>query len=265
MPPFSNKSKSKNKDGRQSRSRNTTPSSVVSVSINTPVNVERTHTSYLHIHLSSLLVPDNISYDTILEEHGGTGGIPDPKHLDALSNNLKSLSMFASKRSQISEHGIRCIATKKKDLLEEEREREQAALEAEEKENLKRAAAAAEEEASKARKGAKVKRKKERTSLKEERPLAHGAHGVAKQDGSNLNSNSKCRLHILWRARSSRIYDFPFGRTITSFTDTTFSFTSHTTPLNHNTQTRTHLKQPHNFSFFHHYSDIPFHLVRPSP
>ena len=199
MPPLSNKSKSKNKEGRQSRSRNTTPSSVVSVSVSTPVNTEKTNTSYLNVPIASLLVPNHVSYDMILEEHGGTGGIPDPKHLDALLTNLQMLGTLAGKRSQISEHGIRCVATKKKDLLEEEREREQAAREAEERENLNRAIAA-EEEASKARKGAKVKKKKDRSSVKEDRPLTHGAHGVAKQDGSSLPSNSKCmftsKLHI---------------------------------------------------------------------
>ena len=195
MPPFSNKSKAKSKDGRQSRSRNTTPSSVVSVSINTLVDTENTYTSYLHIPLLSLLVPETVSYDVILEEHGGTGGIPDPKHLDALSNNLKTLSSFASKRSQSSDLGIREIATKKKCLLDKEREREIAAREAEEKEILKRAAAV-EEEASKARKGAKVKRKKDRGSMKEDRPLAHGAHGVAKQDGSSLPSNCKSMFNL---------------------------------------------------------------------
>ena len=135
-------------------------------------------TAYLEIPLGSLMTPSNITYDDILERHGGTGPIPDTKHLEVLVNDLKTLSELAETRGQACDSGMRELSSRRKERVEEEREREQASREAEEKESLKRAA-----EDDDDRKGEKVKRRKERSSVREDRPLAHGAHGLARQDG----------------------------------------------------------------------------------
>ena len=181
MPPLGmgSKGKSKGKEGRQSRSRNTTPSSVVSAAISTGQG----NTSFLDIPIGNLMIPNNISYDDILEKHGGSGGIPDPKHLETLANDLKTLYQLADVRERACDVGMRELATRRKErIVEEEREREQAVREAEEKETLKRAAE--DDEGNRARKGGKVKRSR----IREERPLAHGAHGLARQDGGEVTS-----------------------------------------------------------------------------
>lgn len=134
------------------------------------------------------MVPTNLSYDDILERHGGSGGIPDPSHLTTMVKDLKQLCELAATRNEACNAGMRSLAERRKGVLEEEREREREqvarAREAEEKEFLKKEAE--EEEEVRGRKGSKQKKKKEPSSVREERPLNHGAHGLARQDGLNL-------------------------------------------------------------------------------
>ena len=152
------------------------------------------HTSYLEIPIGNLMVPTNISYDDILERHGGSGGIPDPSHLTTMVKDLKQLCDLAAARNETCNAGMRALAEKRKDVLEEEREREREqasrAREAEERESSKREAqdedGEEEEENLRGRKGGKIKKKKETISAKEDRPLNHGAHGLARQDGLDL-------------------------------------------------------------------------------
>ena len=182
MPSLGTKGKSKVREGRQSRSRNTTPSSVVSTTMSATIP----KTAYLDIDVGHLMIPTNILYDDILERHGGSGGIPDPKHLEALENDLKTLSQLAEMRESVCDGGMRELSNRRKERVEEEREMEQALLEAEEKASLKRAAE--DEELDRGRKEGKVKKRKDRSRAREERPLTHGAHGIARQDGTNVAS-----------------------------------------------------------------------------
>lgn len=139
-------------------------------------------TDFLQIPLSKLVVPDNISYEKVLERHGGGGGIPDPTSLQTMAEDLKALSQLAETRSQVLDEGMRELVRRRKARAEQEREEaEEAAREIEEKERLKKIAE--EEEDIRARKGAKLKQKNERSNKVEERSLTHGAHGVARQDG----------------------------------------------------------------------------------
>ena len=187
MPPAVKNGKSKGREGRQSRSRNTTPSSNVSAPA---ASTTPSHTSYLEIPIGNLMVPTNISYDDILERHGGSGGIPDPSHLTTMVKDLKQLCDLAAARNETCNAGMRALAEKRKDVLEEERqrerEREQASRtrEAEERESMKREAE--EDEDTRGPKGGKVKKKKETSRAREERPPNHGAHGLARQDGLDL-------------------------------------------------------------------------------
>ncbi len=177
MPPSGGKGKGKGRDNRSSRSRNTTPSSVVSAGANMGSN-----TAYLDIPITSLMVPTNITYDDILERHGGGGGIPDPKHLEALAADLKTLSMLAETRGKACYKGMSELAARRKDrLLEGEREKERVRREADEKEKMRKDAEELDDRSGK--KGSKIKKIKERSVVREERPLTHGAHGVARQDG----------------------------------------------------------------------------------
>ena len=182
MAPMSGKSKTKGRDGRQSRSRNTTPISSVSIPITaTTVPI----TGYLEIDIGKIMIPTNISYNEILERHGGNGGIPEVKNLELMAEELKILSQLAETREQTCNGGMRELARRRQERAQEERQKEQAEREREEKESLKRAAE--EEEEARGRKSLNTKKqKKERSAVREERPLAVGAHGLAKQDGSDL-------------------------------------------------------------------------------
>lgn len=188
MPPLPGKTKNKGKEGRQSRSRHTTPSSGLSASSAPVTTMAQTHTTYLEYPLANLMVPSNVNYDKILERHGGGGGIPDPQHLQIMTEDLKTLAQLADARSQILDDGMREMAKRKKELERDEQERheqEQAMRDikakAEEQARLKREAE--DEENVRARAGAQLKKKNERNNVQEERPLSHGAHGLARQDG----------------------------------------------------------------------------------
>lgn len=180
MPPLAGKSKPKARDGRQSPSRNTTPSSVASL----PFIAAVLSTAYLDIPVSSLVIPPNITYDDILERHGGAGGIPDPKNLELMANDLNTLSLSAERRGQACDGAMRELAKRRKERIEADRMRELASREAEEKEKSKRAAE--EDDDAGGKKAGRLKKRKDRINAKEERPLAHGAHVVARQDGGDL-------------------------------------------------------------------------------
>ena len=181
MAPLAGKGKSKAKEGRLSR--NSTPGSQVSASGYLSASTTA-HTAYLEIPVNSLMVATNIMYDDILDRHGSSGGIPDPTHLETLVNDLKMFSQLAETRQNTCDGGMRKLSDRRKEKIEEEREFELAARDAEEKASLKRAAE--DQELERGRKGGKVKKRKDRSSIREERPLTHGAHGVARQDGLSV-------------------------------------------------------------------------------
>ena len=190
MPPQVGKSKPKGREGRQSRSRNTTPNSLVESSIPSAIP---TVTSFTDMKISALMVPSNISYDDILERHGGAGAIPDPSHLNTIAKNLKELSDLAAARSDACHLGIRILAEKRKAAFAEERERE---LEEENAARMREAEEIVKKEAEdedevRGRRGGKPKKKKESSSVLEERPLNTGAHGLARQDGLDLPLEGK--------------------------------------------------------------------------
>ena len=186
-PPLGGKSKPKVRDGRQSRSRNTTPFPTVSI----PVSVVPAATAYLEIPIANLSDSTTINYNNILEQHSGGGGIPDPKDLESMANDLKTLSIYADTRCDACDGAMRELSKRRKERMEDDKEREQVRRDAEEKDNLKRLAE--DEEDPRGRKGGKLKKiKKEGGIVKEERPLAHGAHGLARQDGLDLPVKGEC-------------------------------------------------------------------------
>ncbi|KAI9839370.1 MAG: Transcriptional regulator [Thelocarpon superellum] len=184
MPIVGGKGKSKARDSRRSRSRNTTPSSV-GASTST---VSASHTAYLEMPLSQLMVPTNLTYDDLLDRHGSTTGIPESKHLDALAADLRTLAQLADIRSDVCNKGMRQLSLRRKNRLEDEREKERESRDQEErKEKLKRDAAARnEEEERRGSKASKIKKRKDRSKVRDERPLVHGAHGLARQDGGDV-------------------------------------------------------------------------------
>ena len=199
MPPAVGKTKPKGKEGRQSRSRNTTPSSSVSAPLTSTIP---SHTAFLDLPVSSLEIPTNISYESVLERHGGGGGIPDPNHLETISNDLKTLAALANTRSDVNTKGMRSLSERRKQILEQEREREREQVARnradEERKSLKREVEEEEEEEEeRERRDGRVKKKKERSTGRGERPPKHGAHGLARQDGLDLPLEGGLRSLLL--------------------------------------------------------------------
>ncbi|EDN07071.1 conserved hypothetical protein [Histoplasma mississippiense (nom. inval.)] len=180
-PPLANKSKGKGREVRRSRSRNTTPSSA---STNTVTGI-----GYLDNDVSKILVPTSVQYSDILDKLGGSGHIPEPKALESLVEHLKTLSQLAETRGEACNAGIREISQKRKEVLEELREREQLDRDAEERLRMKREADD-DEDVGRVSKGGKLKKRKDRGIVRDERPLSNEAHGVAKQDGMDLKTDN---------------------------------------------------------------------------
>lgn len=164
-----------------------------------------TNTAFLEIPISNLAVPTNVKYEDILERHGGSGGIPDPKHLETIAESLKLLARLAQSRSEQNDLGMRTLSAKRKEVLEQEREREQERRDQERKETARREAA--EEEDAREKKNGKAK-KKERSRVREEkaqekaqekpqeRPLNYGAHGRARQDGLDIPLKGEWKIDL---------------------------------------------------------------------
>ncbi|EER43391.1 transcriptional regulator Ngg1 [Histoplasma capsulatum H143] len=179
-PPLANKSKGKGREVRRSRSRNTTPSSA---STNTVTGI-----GYLDNDISKIVVPTSVQYSDILDKLGGSGHIPEPKALESLVEHLKTLSQLAETRGEACNAGIREISQKRKEVFEELREREQLDRDAEERLRMKREADD-DEDMGRVSKGGKLKKRKDRGIARDERPLSNEAHGVAKQDGTDLKTD----------------------------------------------------------------------------
>lgn len=199
MPPIGGKTKPKVRDGRQSQSRNTTPGSIVSV----PISVGPPNPIHSDTPMTGLMDPVPINYEDILGRHSG-GGIPDPRHLEHMARDLANIDHQADVKGEIFDTTLREISKlqkDRKDRMDEERERERMKRDAEEKDSLKRVMD--DEDDARVRKAAKPKKvKKERSDLKEERPLTHGAHALARQDGLDLPAKG---MHTV-RIQKARVF-----------------------------------------------------------
>lgn len=168
--PSAYKSKGKGRDARQSRSRNTTPSGASAPTIPTlPIQ------SYMENDVTKLIEVASGQYSDVLDLVAAQN-IPDSKTLETLVEHLKSLSDMADARGEVCNAGMREMSQKRKDVMDDpDLDRE-----VRERSKLKRET----EEDDEIHKGGKLKKRKERASTKEERPLNHGAHEVARQDGA---------------------------------------------------------------------------------
>ena len=124
-----------------------------------------------------------------LWRHTGPG-IPDSRILELMAKELMNMEHQASAKGETFDTIMRELAAVEKDRCEQE---ERIKREIEEKGFLKRPAE--DEGDAKANRITKQKKqKKERGDPKEERPLTHGAHGLARQDGSDLPIRGMHRL-----------------------------------------------------------------------
>ena len=201
MPPLATKGKGKGRD-RRSRSRNTTPNSVISSSVpSIPVP-----TAYLNIDTSSLLIPPSPQYAEMFEKLDLKQGMPDPLQLESLLDQLSQLSKQAESRSQTCHRAMTALSEKLKEIAEMERERERErqdreaeARRARMRKEAKEAKEAREAEASDdelaSKKNGKRSKRKDRPNARDERPMAHGAHHIARQDRMDIKSDSKFHRH----------------------------------------------------------------------
>ncbi|KAJ5142701.1 uncharacterized protein N7515_001488 [Penicillium bovifimosum] len=167
--PSAYKGKGKGRDARRSRSRNTTPSSASAPAIpSLPIQ------SYLENDVTNHIDEASLQYSEVLELVSAQN-IPDSKTLETLVDHLKSLSDMADIRGEICNAGMREMSHKRKEVEDQELEREVL-----NRSRLKRET----EEDDDIHKGGKLKKRKDRASAKEERPLNHGAHELARQDGA---------------------------------------------------------------------------------
>src|SRR5271163_1941965 len=172
--PLANKGKGKGRDGRRSRSRNTTPSSVISAGTGPVIP---SVTPYLEVDTSKLHVPSHPQYGDILDRLDTKPGIPEPKHLETLVEQLRQLSEAAEARAQVCDAAMRELADKRKAIGDEERERERIDHELE----LRKAKAKRDTEdrsdGAGGKRALKPKKRKERSEALEEK-LAHISDGV---------------------------------------------------------------------------------------
>lgn len=167
---MAHKSKSKSREIRHPRSRNTTPSSDLSAD---PTFAAGPRPRYIENDVSKLIPPSSGQYSEILDKTGGIGPIPDSKSLEALVDQLRSLSRLAENRGDACNVGIRELSQRRKEVVEEPVERTRIKREAED-----------DTEPSRASKGGNLKKRRDRGPAAEERPLSHGSHELARQDGS---------------------------------------------------------------------------------
>ena len=149
MPPLpgATKGKHKSRDARRSRSRNTTPSSVISA---TAPSLP-THTPYLNLETSKVLVAPHPQYNDILGRLESKPPNVDPKRLQEMIEDLKTLGASAEQRVESCERAVRVLHDQLKDIEFEQKEREQQAEQARRSKKTK-------EES----KNAKAKKRKER-------------------------------------------------------------------------------------------------------
>ncbi|OOQ86354.1 transcriptional regulator Ngg1 [Penicillium brasilianum] len=169
--PSAYKSKGKGRDARPPRSRNTTPSNAGG----TTAVAAPPLPGYLENDVTKLIDLANDQYTDVLDLVAGPN-IPDSKTLESLVEYLKSLSDMADARGETCNAGMREMSQKRKEVMEDQ----EISREVSERAKLKRETEDDDDLVHKA----KLKKRKERSSTKEERPLNHGAHDVARQDGA---------------------------------------------------------------------------------
>ncbi len=147
MAPIGGKSKGK---GRDVRSRNTTPISSASTE---------------QSQAGTGVVSPTMSYDQVFERYCRGTSPPASVTLKKIAENLRGFSAVAKTRSDNCDRGMREFSKRRKDLLESIRDQELAER-------------AAEEERQERIRKSTIKKDRD-----ENRPLAVGAHSLARQDG----------------------------------------------------------------------------------
>lgn len=174
MPTPAPKSKAKahSRDAhRRSRSRNTTPMSASSLSA-----IEPAHSPYLQTSLGAHHVLSDSPVEDLFEGNGSSSNPPSASALRSITEHVRSNLLSTIKpRGEICERLMRELSHKRKERTERNRQRE------------------LEERAADERKKNLAVTPKKRGRDEESRPLAVGAHGVARQDGVDVHTGECTR------------------------------------------------------------------------
>ncbi|KAI9743510.1 MAG: Transcriptional regulator [Claussenomyces sp. TS43310] len=177
MPPQAGQKGTKKKGGRDartSRSRNTTPISISGQGI--PASSNSEESAYTEMRMKPYV---GAAYDEIIEQQPGSS-IPDSKALDALLDRLNRLLDAVESRNKVGDRGMRQLAALRKERLEE--------IEVERRDEERRERIRRDDEEERSKKAVSKKKKEsgkvKEERLKDDRPLTHGAHGLAPQDGT---------------------------------------------------------------------------------
>jgi transcriptional adapter 3 len=196
MPPNVNKGlKSKNQDHRRSRSRNTTPSVNSTTGGSSSVD-EITHTELLGLKVKDLKGDPSAKYDDILEHMGDNRPMPDGRTLGELKDQLKTISVSAENKGRAFHLGMTDLSKRRREIAHRENEKKQGERERELMEARRK------QEDSKKRKADE----KSSSRHKESRPLAHGAHGVARQDGGSTKDDDSDEMECKFLRWAHSLY-----------------------------------------------------------
>ena len=171
------KNKSQSREARPSGSSSSTPGpggSTVSVVIDAGT------TAYLRTPLNHLLVPSNATLEDILDRGGNSNTIPSATALNTMLQNVKTRVFNPTRmRGEVCDRGMRELARRRKERIEQELEKERERTEQE------------------ASRKVKTKRSQSRKDKDADRPLAVGAHGVARQDGGAGGAGTRTGITYL--------------------------------------------------------------------
>ncbi|KAI5283828.1 Transcriptional regulator [Ascosphaera aggregata] len=143
---------------------------------------------FLDHDVPRLLSSASVQYATLIDKVNSVGTIPDPRTLELLISGLKNLSTLADERGEVCNAAMRELSNKRKDVAyEEQREFE---LNSREKERerergIKKEPIDDEEDTIRSASGTSKGQGFRKRKQKDDRPLPHGAHHMARQDGSS--------------------------------------------------------------------------------
>ncbi|KAK7541221.1 histone acetyltransferases subunit 3-domain-containing protein [Phyllosticta citribraziliensis] len=171
-PPSKSKTHSQSRD-RRSRSRNTTPIDRQSVQ---PSVESTTSPSVMQNTLSHLSNPSAVFIEDIFTNGSSSQAIPSPESLHAMLEDVKSRFLPAqSLRVEANEKFMRHLMQRRKARMERQHDLDRADREAEERKH-------------------KLKIKPKKREPDEDRPLAVGAHGLARQDGTDMHKDASSTI-----------------------------------------------------------------------
>ncbi|KAK8162350.1 histone acetyltransferases subunit 3-domain-containing protein [Phyllosticta citrichinensis] len=171
-PPSKSKTHSQSRD-RRSRSRNTTPIDRQSVQ---PSVESTTSPSVMQNTLSHLSNPSAVFIEDIFTNGSSSQAIPSPESLHAMLEDVKSRFLPAqSLRVEANEKFMRHLMQRRKARMERQHDLDRADREAEERKH-------------------KLKIKPKKREPDEDRPLAVGAHGLARQDGTDVHKDASSTI-----------------------------------------------------------------------